>query len=156
MVCIFISAQHCLGVIIIPVLSILFSALDVGRIPSLDYQTQCVSKDERWISEVLAGARHNFSLAFVSLPVWSQWWWVQSSLTPAQWKAWLLELCRATRAAPVIPNGLPPDFPGVPKQKLIGWPLHWSVPPLQLHLNHLSHLRLEENMHYLIVEMLLL
>lgn len=137
-VCIFITAQQCLWVIIIPVLSILFLALDVGRIPSLGCQTQSVSKVEGWISEVLVGGLCAISALpfFLSLPTRSQWWRVQSSLTPAQWKARLLELCRATRAAPVIPTAWPPDFPGVPKQKLIGWPLNWSPPPSQLHLNH--------------------
>lgn len=50
----------CLGVIIILVLSILFSALDVGRIPSLDCQTQRVSKGKGWASKLLAGPCNAF------------------------------------------------------------------------------------------------
>lgn len=48
--CIFISAQQCLRVIIIPVLSVLFFQLwIVEHNPSLDCQTRRVSEVERWI-----------------------------------------------------------------------------------------------------------
>lgn len=71
-------------------------------------------------------------------------------------RARLLEPCGATRAAPpVIPTARPPDFPGVQKQKLIGWPLDWSLPPPQLHLNHPTLLRREQNMLRPSMEMLL-
>lgn len=56
---------------------------------------------------------------------------------------------------PVIPTARPPDFPGVQKQKLIGWPLDWSLPPPQLHLNHPTLLRREQNMLRPSMEMLL-
>lgn len=118
------SAQQCLGVIIIPVLSVLLSALDVGCIPSLDCQTQCVSKVEGWTSKLLVGPRTISALPF-----------------PLSWLALGDGECRA-----VWPehNRRPSSLNFAGQQTLTLWPplfchmisletktkTHWMTPPL--------------------------
>lgn len=137
----------CLGVIIILVLSILFSALDVGRIPSLDCQTQRVSKGKGW-AKLLAGPCNAFlfppsSCAFNDDECRAVW--PRHNRRPSS-----LNFAGQHTLAPMTLTAWPPDFPGVPKQKLIGWPLDWSRPPSQIHLNHPILLCLQENASLLI------
>lgn len=138
----------CLGVIIILVLSILFSALDVGGVPSLDCQTQRVSKGKGWANKLLAGPCNAFlfppsSCAFNDDECRAVW--PRHNRRPSS-----LNFAGQHTLAPMTLTAWPPDFPGVPKQKLIGWPLDWSRPPSQIHLNHPILLCLQENASLLI------